>query len=36
MITKYQKILVIAGKSPFDENDQAFANIRILTKSAIT
>jgi hypothetical protein len=32
MITKYQKILEISGKSPFDENDQAFANIRVLTE----
>jgi hypothetical protein len=30
MINKYQKILAIAAKSPFDENDQAFANVRIL------
>jgi hypothetical protein len=32
MISKYQKILAIAGKAPFDEADQAFANIRILTE----
>ena len=32
MITKYQKILAIAEKPLFDENDQAFANIRILTE----
>ena len=32
MISKYQKILAIAGKLPFDEADQAFANIRILTE----
>jgi hypothetical protein len=32
MISKYQKILTIAGKPPFDENDQAFANIRVLTE----
>ncbi len=30
MISKYQKILAIAGKPPFDENDQAFANVRTL------
>jgi len=31
MITKYQKILEITTGSPFDEHDQAFANVRILT-----
>ncbi|NMB79535.1 MAG: hypothetical protein GYA23_10640 [Methanomicrobiales archaeon] len=30
ILTKYQKILTLAGKSPFDEGDQAFANIRDL------
>jgi hypothetical protein len=30
MISKYQKILAIAGKLPFDENDPAFANVRTL------
>ena len=30
MLTKYQKILTIAGKPPFDEGDQAFANVRDL------
>jgi hypothetical protein len=30
MISKYQKILAIAGKPPFDEDDQAFANVRTL------
>jgi hypothetical protein len=30
MLTKYQKILTIAGRSPFDEGDQAFANVRDL------
>jgi hypothetical protein len=30
MITKYQKILLIAGKSLFDEGDQAFANVQDL------
>ena len=30
MISKYQRILTIAGISPFDENDQAFANVRML------
>lgn len=30
MLTKYQKILTIAGKPPFDERDQAFANVRDL------
>lgn len=30
MISKYQKILAIAGKPSFDENDQAFANVRTL------
>lgn len=30
MLTKYQKILAIAGKTPFDEGDQAFANVRDL------
>lgn len=30
MSSKYQKILSIAGTSPFDEDDQAFANVRTL------
>ena len=30
MISKYQKILTIAGKPAFDEDDQAFANVRTL------
>jgi len=30
MLTKYQKILAIAGKPPFDEGDQAFDNVRDL------
>ena len=30
LITRYQKILEIAGKAPFDEGDQAFANVRQL------
>jgi hypothetical protein len=30
ILAKYQKILTIAGKEPFDEGDQAFANIRDL------
>ena len=30
MISRYQKILVIAGKPSFDEGDQAFANVRSL------
>ena len=30
LLDKYQKILVIAGKPAFDENDQAFANLRFL------
>jgi Ni/Co efflux regulator RcnB len=30
MLAKYQKILDIAGKSSFDEGDQAFANVREL------
>jgi hypothetical protein len=30
LFDKYQKILAIAEKFPFDENDQAFANLRIL------
>ncbi|MDD1694950.1 MAG: hypothetical protein LUQ71_09525 [Methanoregula sp.] len=30
MISKYQKILTIAGTPAFDENDQAFANVRTL------
>jgi len=30
VISKYQKILAIAGKAAFDENDQAFANVRAL------
>jgi hypothetical protein len=32
MVSKYQKILEIAGKSPFDEHEEAFANIRILSE----
>jgi hypothetical protein len=30
LLNKYQKILVISGEDPFDENDQAFANLRML------
>ena len=30
MISKYQRILTIAGTSAFDENDQVFANVRML------
>ena len=30
MLSKYQKILSIAGKPLFDDEDQAFANVRIL------
>jgi len=30
LITRYQKILEIAGRTPFDEGDQAFANVRQL------
>jgi hypothetical protein len=30
MITKYQKILEIAGKSPFEEDDPVFSNVRDL------
>jgi hypothetical protein len=30
MLNKYQKILVLAGKPPFDEGDQAFSNVRQL------
>jgi hypothetical protein len=30
LLTKYQKILLIAGVSPFDKDDQAFANLRVL------
>ena len=30
VLTRYQKILTIAGKPPFDEGDQAFANVRDL------
>lgn len=30
MLTKYQKILSVAGKPPFDERDQAFANVHDL------
>jgi hypothetical protein len=30
LLNKYQKILLIAEKSPFDENEQAFANLRFL------
>jgi hypothetical protein len=32
MFTKYQTILAIAGQPGFDEGDQAFANVRILTE----
>ena len=32
MLTKYQTILAIAGQSGFDDGDQAFANVRILTE----
>ncbi|MFA6333869.1 MAG: hypothetical protein WCX22_13025 [Methanoregula sp.] len=32
MISKYQKILAIAGKSPFDEGDQAYDNVRTLVE----
>jgi hypothetical protein len=32
MLTKYQKILTIVGNPPFDEGDQAFANVRDLTE----
>jgi hypothetical protein len=32
MLTKYQKILTIAGQAEFDEGDQAYANVRILTE----
>lgn len=32
LITRYQKILEIAGKDPFDEGDQAFANVRQLVE----
>jgi hypothetical protein len=32
MLTKYQTILAIAGQPGFDEGDQAFANVRILTE----
>jgi hypothetical protein len=30
VLARYQKILAIAGKPPFDERDQAFANVRDL------
>ncbi|MFA4824902.1 MAG: hypothetical protein WC593_07055 [Methanoregula sp.] len=30
LLNKYQKILLIAGKPPFDEDDPAFANLRSL------
>jgi len=30
MISKYQKILTIAGAPPFDDDDPAFANVRVL------
>jgi hypothetical protein len=30
LLSKYQKILLIAGRPSFDEGDQAFANLRIL------
>jgi hypothetical protein len=30
LLSRYQKILTIAGKPPFDEADQAFANVRDL------
>jgi hypothetical protein len=32
MLTKYQTILAIAGQPGFEEGDQAFANVRILTE----
>jgi hypothetical protein len=32
MFTKYQTILAIAGQPGFDEGDQAFVNVRILTE----
>jgi len=32
MLTKYQKILTLAEKPPFDEQDQAYANVRDLTE----
>lgn len=32
MITKYQTILAIAGQPGFEEGDQAFVNVRILTE----
>ena len=32
MLTKYQTILAIAGQPGFDDGDQAFANVRILTE----
>jgi len=32
LITRYQRILEIAGKAPFDEGDQAFANVRQLVE----
>jgi hypothetical protein len=32
LITRYQKILAIAEKDPFDEGDQAFANVRQLVE----
>jgi len=32
LLSKYQKILLVAGKHEFDENDQAFANLRILVE----
>jgi hypothetical protein len=32
MFTKYQTILAIAGQPGFEEGDQAFANLRILTE----
>jgi hypothetical protein len=32
MFTKYQTILAIAGQPGFEEGDQAFANVRILTE----
>lgn len=32
MLTKYQTILAIAGQPGFEDGDQAFANVRILTE----
>ena len=33
LLSKYQKILTIAGMPSFDEGDQAFANLRILIET---